>query len=151
VATVEQTMMKVQRILTGPMGLRVMLDGDRFSVTFKDASTSVVIRVMDGGKDREGEPRTYVVVTSTILREVKPSAELFEWVARQGGSKWFGHVEVHDEAQTGTVYLMMSHTLLGDYLDEKELEAAMWVVFSSADSWDDELQKRFGGKRWMDP
>jgi hypothetical protein len=143
--------MKVQRILTGPMGLRVMLEGEKFSVTFKDASTSVVIRVMDGGKDREGEPRTYVLITSTILREVKPSAELFEWVARQGGSKWFGHVEVHDEPQTGTVYLMMSHTLLGDYLDEKELEAAMWVVFSSADGWDDELQKKFGGKRWMDP
>src|SRR5690606_24051310 len=29
-ATVEQTMMKVQRILTGPMGLKVMLEGDRF-------------------------------------------------------------------------------------------------------------------------
>ena len=150
-ATVEQTTMKVQRLLTGAMGLRVMLDGDKFSVTFKEASTSVAIRVLDGGKDREGEPRTYVLITSAILREVKHSPALFEWVAKQGGSKWFGHVEVHDEPATGTVYLMMSHTLLGDYLDERELEAAMWAVFTSADTWDDELQKQFGGKRWMDP
>lgn len=38
-ATVEQTMMKVQRILTGPMGLRVMLEADRFRITFNESST----------------------------------------------------------------------------------------------------------------
>lgn len=151
-ATVEQTMMKVQRLLTGPMGLRVVLEGDRFSVTFQDTSTSVQLRVLDGGKDQDGEPRTYVLITSLILKRVKPTPALFEWVARQGGSRWFGHVEVHDDpAEPGTVYLLMSHTLLGDYLDEKELAAGMWSVLSSADAWDEELQKQFGGRRWMEP
>lgn len=150
-ATVDQTMMKVQRLLTGPMGLRVSLAGESFSVRFEDSSTSVQLRVQDWGKDSEGEPRTLVLISSMILKQVKPSPELFEWVARQGGSKWFGHIEVYDDkAAPGTVFLLMSHTLLGDYLDEKELGSAMYGVLASADGWDDELQQRFGGKRWID-
>jgi hypothetical protein len=149
-ATVEQTMMKVQRLLTGPMGLKVTLDGDSFHIRFQDASTSVQLRVQDWGKDRDGEPRTLVLISSLILRGVKPTPALYEWVARKGGSRWFGHVEVYDDREPGSVYLILSHTLLGDYLDEKELEVAMWSVLAGADGWDDELQKQFGGKRAVD-
>jgi hypothetical protein len=149
-ATVDQTMMKVQRILTGPMKLQITLNGDSIGVRFQDTSTSVALRVMDWGKDQEGEARSLVLITSIILRGVTPSAQLFEWVAREGGSKWFGHVEVHPDGDQGKVLLMMSHTLLGDYIDEKELQTAMWSVLAAADGWDDELQKRFGGKRWID-
>ncbi len=149
-ATVEQTMMKVQRIMTGPMGLKVMLDGDGFRVTFQDSSTFLRLRVFEVGEGSDGEPRSVVLVTAPILREVKPGPELFEWVARNGGSRWFGHVEVHDIEDTDDVNLIFSHTLLGDYLDQPELEAAMWGVLSVADTWDDELQQRFGGKRGMD-
>jgi hypothetical protein len=150
VATVEQTMMKVQRILTGPMDLRVTLNKETFSVQFADTSTSVLIRVQDWGADSEGDPRTLVLLTSLILREVRPSPALFEWVGRNGGSRWFGHVEVHDSSKSGMVDLLMSHTLLGDFLDEKELETGVYSVLGSADAWDDELQQRFGGKRWVD-
>ncbi len=149
-ATVEQTMMKVQRLLTGPMNLRISLAKDTFRVSFTDMSTVVELRVVDWGKDREGEPQTLVLVTSLILSEVTPTPALYEWVARKGGSRWFGHVEVHDDKVPGTVYLLMSHTLLGDYIDERELEAAMWSVIGGADAWDDELQKQFGGKRFVD-
>ena len=150
-ATVDQTMMKVQRLLTGPMGLKISLAGETFSVRFQDASTSVQLRVQDWGKDKEGEPRTLVLISSLILKQVKPTPELFEWVARQGGTKWFGHVEVYDDSSLpGTVFLIFSHTLLGDYLDEKELESAMYAVLSTADTWDDELLAKFGGKRWLD-
>jgi hypothetical protein len=150
-ATVEQTMMKVQRLLTGPMGLRITLaPNDSFWVTFSDSSASLQVRVRDGGKDREGEQRTMVLISSLIIRDVKPTPALFEWVARNGGSKWFGHIEVYDDKEPGTVYLLMSHTLLGDYLDQKELEGGMWTVLNAADAWDDELQKQFGGKRSSD-
>lgn len=150
-ATAEQTMMKVQRLMTGPMGLRISLEGgDRITVHFQDSSTSVNLRIKEWGKDREGEPQSLVLISSLILRGVKPTPALFEWVARQGGTKWFGHVEVYDDEEPGTVYLMMSHTLLGDYLDEKELEIGMFSVLRAANAWDDELQKQFGGKRWAD-
>lgn len=149
-ASVEQTMMKVQRLLTGPMGLRVSIEGERLSVQFQQMSTAVYLRVQDWGKDSDGEPRSLVLITSLILRGVTPTPALYEWVARNGGSRWFGHVEVHDDKEPGTVYLLMSHTLLGDFLDERELGAAMYGVLAGSDEWDDQLQKQFGGKRWSD-
>ena len=150
-ATVEQTMMKVQRLLTGPMGLRIQLAGDTITVAFSDSSTAVHLRVIDGGQNDEGDTRTFVRITSPILRSVRPSPELFEWVAKEAGYNWFGHVAVSDDTnEPGKLFVMMIHTLLGDFLDEGELEAAMFGVLSSADHWDDELKKRFGGKRWAD-
>jgi hypothetical protein len=149
-ATVDETMMKVQRLLTGPMGLEIGLKGDLFTVRFTDASTAVHVRVRDWGKDSEGQPRSLVLVSAPILREVPPSPALFEWVARNGGTRWFGHVEVYDDREPGKVSLFFSHTLLGDYLDEKELAAALWGVLQGADEWDDQLKAQFGGKRWID-
>ena len=140
-ATVEQTLLKVQRILTGPLGLRIQFDGDTISVGFSDASTRVHFGVYDWGTNRDGEPRTLVRVSAPILWEVRPTTELYERVAREGGGYFFGHVMVRDD-EAGTVYLMMSHTLLGDYLDAPELEAAMWGVLGTADGLDDQLQAR---------
>lgn len=150
-ATLEQTMMKVQRILTGPMGLKVMIAEDMFRISWTDMSTHLYVRVVQWEKDQDGQPRTLVVITAPILFEVPATSELFEWVARNGGSRWFGHLEVHDEdEQPGQVRLYFSHTLLGDFIDQPELESALWAVITTADSWDDELQPKFGGKRASD-
>jgi hypothetical protein len=150
-ATVEQTMMKVQRILTGPLNLRITMSGETISVRWEGSSTVVNLRVFDWGKDKEGEPRTLVVISSPLLGLVPPSPALYEWVARNGGSRWFGHVEVYDDSRDKSkLSLIFSHTLLGDYLDEAELSAAMFGVIGTADSLDEELQKLFGGKRWVD-
>lgn len=150
-ATVEQTTLKVQRILTGSMGLRVQLDGDTMTVQFQDMSTSVRLRVVDWGEDADGEPRTVIRLAAPILWAVPPTPELFEWVAREGGDFLFGHVIATEDADTpDTVFLLMTHTLLGDYLDEPELASAMFGVLTAADELDDELQEKFGGKRLVD-
>jgi hypothetical protein len=150
-ATVEQTTMKVQRILTGPMNLRVMLGQDSFQIRFSDTSTSINIKVYDWGKDKDGEPRTLVGVSSLILREVTPTPALYEWVAKASGTIWFGRIEVIDDAANpGKVSLVLAHVLLGDYLDEKELSSVVWGILSSADQYDDQLKEKFGGKRWAD-
>lgn len=150
-ATLEQTLMKVQRIMTGPMGLKVLVEGDRFRVTFRESSTHLIIRVASWGKDSDGEPRTVVLVMAPILASVPATPELFEWVARNGGSRWFGHVDVQDsEDNPGHVEMFFSHTLLGDFIDQPELETAMWAILGTADELDDELQEKFGGKRMED-
>ena len=150
-ATVEQTTMKVQRLLTGPLGLKIGLERDIFSIVFSDLSTSVQIRIHEWVKDQEGEPQTLVLISSLILKDVKPTPALFEWVARHGGTRWFGHVEVADDQNSpGKVILVFAHTLLGDYLDEKELGHGVFGILQGANEWDDELQKKFGGKRWVD-
>lgn len=150
-ATVEQTMMKVQRILTGPMNLRLQLQGNSVVVSFSDVSTQVRVTVRDWGTTSDGDPRTLVQVDAPILWSVEPTHELFEWVAREGANYLFGHVMVLDDTNdAGKVFLLMSHTLLGDYLDEAELASALWGVLSTADDLDDKLQARFGGKRLVD-
>ena len=150
-ATVEQTMMKVQRILTGPMKLRIQLQGTTMYVQFSDTSTQVSISVSDWGPGRDGEPRSLVNLSSPILWAVPKTPELFEWVAREGGRYYFGHVMAADDVrESGRIFLSMNHTLLGDYIDEEELASALYAVLNTADQLDDELQKRFGGKRWTD-
>ena len=148
-ANVDQTMMKVQRILTGPMGLRISLSGSSIIVTFTDVSTRVNVNVQDWGVDKNGDPQTLVQLSCPILWEVDPSPALFEWIARQ--SYYFGHITAHDDTSApGKLFLLMSHTLLGDYLDEEELNSALYAILGTADKLDDELKQKFGGKRLAD-
>ena len=150
-ATVDQTMMKVQRLLTGPLKLRIQLEGETIGVRFTDVSTQVHIRVLDWGKNKDGEPRSLVRVSAPILRGVTPSPQLYEYLAREAPRLWFGNIAVWDDEETkGALSLTLGHTLLGDYLDEEELASTLFGVLNSADELDDVLQKRFGGKRWVD-
>jgi len=150
-ATVDQTMMKVQRLLTGPMGLRIDLSGDLIGVRFTDSSTQIHVRILDWGKNKEGEPRTLVRISAPVLRAVPPSPALYEYIVREAPKLWFGTLEVNDDSQNaGMLFISMGHTLLGDYLDEEELKSALFGVLGAADERDDQMQKRFGGKRWAD-
>lgn len=150
-ADVDVTMMKVQRLLTGPMGLRVTLQGDRISISFTDSSTRVDVSVYDWGKDKDGDPSSVVQLSCPILWEVDPTPALYEWIARQGGAFYFGHLVAYDDSSAaGKLFLAMTHTLLGDYLDEAELSAALFAMLGTADRLDDELKEKFGGKRLAD-
>jgi hypothetical protein len=46
--------------------------------------------------------------------------------------------------------LWFQHAILGDDLDEVELEAAIGIVAEVADGWDDRLAAEFGGLRYAD-
>jgi hypothetical protein len=150
-ATVDQTMLKIQRLLTGPMGLRIQLVGDAIRVTFTDSSSAVHLRVVDWGKTKDGEPQTLVRISAPILYNVKPSNELYQYLLREAPEKWFGkYIILDDQDNPGMVVVSVVHTLLGDFLDEGELGAGMYGVLYAADEQDDIMQKRFGGKRWID-
>jgi hypothetical protein len=151
VASVDQTMMKVQRILTGPMNLRISLQGTAIMVTFNDVSTRVNISVDDWGTNGDGDPQSLVRLSCPILWEVEPNPALYEWIAREGTKYFFGHVAAYDDSSAeGKLFLSMQHTLLGDFLDEGELSAALYAMLGTADKLDDELKGKFGGKRLAD-
>lgn len=150
-ADVDTTMMKVQRLLTGPMGLRIALQGETITVTFSDSSTRVNLNFSAWGQNKAGDASTLIQLSAPLLWEVDPSPTLFEWVAREGGKYYFGHVTVFDDQSApGKLFLMMKHTLLGDYLDEEELHWALYTLLQTADGLDDELKGKFGGKRLAD-
>lgn len=150
-ADVDTTMMKVQRLLTGPMGLRIQLQGETITVTFNDSSTRVNLNVTAWGQNKSGDPSSLVRLSCPLLWEVEPTPAVYEWIAREGGKYYFGHVSAYDDASAaGKLFLMMQHTLLGDYLDEEELHWALYTMLQTADGLDDELKGKFGGKRLAD-
>lgn len=140
---------KVQRILVEEMDVEARLIPDGFQVPY--ASTAVNIRVIEQG-DGEPSARVLVSLSAPTLRHVKASPELFEWIATEGGTYFFGHAiwtQYSDEPGLGIV--TFEHTLLGDFLDTAELAGALVALANTSDDLDDELQKRFGGKRFVDP
>jgi hypothetical protein len=151
VANVDMTMMKVQRILTGPMGLRIQLHGSSIAIQFTDVSTRVNLSVDEWGTNSDGDPQSLVRLSCPILWEVDPTPGLYEWIAREGGNYFFGHVSAQDDSTApGKLFLVMQHTLLGDFLDEGELSSALYAMLGTADRLDDELKGKFGGKRLAD-
>ena len=150
-ASVDQVTMKVQRLLSGNMGLRIEIDNGDFILRYSDVSTILRVAISDWTTPGADESETIVTLSSPVLFGVKPTEELFKWVAMEGSRYFFGHLRVmEDNPDRGGVFIVFTHTLLGDYLDQKELEHAVWSVLNTADSLDDELQQRFGGTRLIE-
>ena len=55
-----------------------------------------------------------------------------------------------EEDEDGTLSLFLVHKLIIEDLDASELTAAVYSVALTADELDEDLQKRFGGKRCQD-
>jgi hypothetical protein len=146
-ATVEATTQKVQRILVSKFG-NVTLTEDGFMI--REGSTAVQIRVHDFGKATDGSPSSVVTIWAPVAREIKPTPELFRWACTEGQQRYFGRVSVYEEPGGDACHVALDHTLLGDFLDPDELVSGVVFVTLGADELDDQLQKRFGGKRFID-
>lgn len=134
---------KVQRFLADMVGgLQLTATGD---FTFQFGSARVFINCASFGPAGD----TLVRVTAPVLFECKPSPELYEHIATHSDDYLFGHLSAQTQ-QDGTVAVMFTHILLGDFLDPEELKRAVGGVVSTADQIDDELKTRFGGKRFHD-
>ena len=90
---------------------------------------------------------TSVEVWAPVIVDVKPTAALFEWVARDGQDYNYGGFRVLDYGDSKNVQLQFRVSLPGDSLDPGELKDALLAVALTADDMDDDLKKLFGGKR----
>lgn len=146
---------RVLDMLTEGLGIQVQLRPENeVLVELPDSSTAVFIRfVAKEFEAAEIEDQVFVNVSAPLLRGLSLTPELYRWVAIEGTTYDVGCVQLYevdedDGSQTG--FLRFAYTLLGDYLDEDELESALWTVLFTADRLDDELQAQFGGRRWVD-
>jgi hypothetical protein len=140
-ANVAAVSQKVQRILTDMLGsVRVGKDGS-FYMTNESAAIFVEVKEWGDG--------VVVKILSPMLRQVRATAEVYEWVATEGQSLWFAHARVVDRGE-GLCDILMEQDLLGDTLDPEELTTAVSAVAITANDLDDKLQSRFGGIRWTD-
>lgn len=128
---------KVQTFLTRNFRTEVHSDGD-FSVP--RGSTRVFVRVAP-----HGEAYTTVFLLAPVVLQAPATPELFRYVATTDNYV-FGRL-VAVENDNGTVDILLNHMLLGDFLDEDELGYSVGGVVGAADSLDDELVARFGGRK----
>lgn len=140
-ATVAETKERVQTYLTRHAPVSIDSDGD-LSVSMGSARVFVRVREHPGGD------ATVVDCWSIVLAEAPVTADLYEFVATQSDGFIFGHLSLHVDDASNTGMVLLSHRLLGDYLDEDELMYAVGGLVGSADSIDDDLKNRFGGRRF---
>ena len=146
-ATVEATTQKVQRMLVSQFG-NVMLAEDGFAI--EHGSTRVNVEIKEFGKDSDGNARSMVHLWAPVGRGLKPSADLFRWVATEANQYNFGATTVVEGPDGKECLVVFKHTLLGDFLDPDELEAGVAMVAFTADELDGLVRTKFGGKRYTD-
>ncbi|MDR2454634.1 MAG: hypothetical protein LBD51_08925 [Bifidobacteriaceae bacterium] len=131
---------KVQQYLTSILGtVTIDSDGD---FTVRADSARGFVRVV--GNDGDGP--TFVSIFVPVLIGVTDSPELHRWVAYRSEDVYGGFYlrQRSDER----IDLMLSHVLLGDYLDEPEIGYALTWIMQTANEVDEELQSKFGGARF---
>ena len=153
-ADLDRVRYKVQRMLSKKwdvkLGNRPETIGD-YTLNFESTQLNIIIDEKTFG----GDDSVVVRCHAPILYNVPLSPELYEWVSTVGASYDFGTavvVQLEDESQDQPTEgnLWLCHTLLGDYLDPQELHWAVGAVGFTADRLDDELQSKFGGRRFAD-
>jgi len=130
-------------MLTDLVG-RVEIDKDG-DFTFAHESTRVFVAVRPWNNDTNVVVQ-FIAVTNC---ELQGSPELFEHIATQANHYLFGALSLF-KREDGMYNANLKHTVLGDTLDPDEFKHGLLCVTATADKIDDEIQKRFGGKRMAD-
>jgi hypothetical protein len=128
---------KVQTYLRELVGrFEVDEDGD---YSFRDGSARLFVSVSELGE------RAVVDIWSILALDVPESPELYEFVATT--SYRFGSLLARKQ-DDGKLRVLLTHSLLGDFLDPDELKMAAVMIGTTADDVDDEVRSRFGGVRF---
>jgi hypothetical protein len=85
---------------------------------------------------------TVVQIRAPTNQDVPVDGRLTSFLAAENAKFVFGGFALEEES--GTV--VFRHTLLGDFLSRVELLTAIEAVTETADRYDDEIQRRFGGR-----
>ncbi len=91
-----------------------------------------------------------VLVAAPVALDVPASPELYEHVARQGGSPSLGAMVVMEAGSMGLVNVLLFHHIYGNCLDRAELLTSVANVAGQADDADEAFVERFGGRRFSD-
>lgn len=144
--TVEQVRNKVLRMMAQSFQVKLNDDGD---VIVRYESATCLVTVVDWQSNNEGR-NTLVHVRIPILWNVSLTPELYKWVATEGQNYMIGTVRVKMVEGKTEGNLWFVQYLLGDNLDVNELENTVKFMLGDSNRLDDELQKKFGGKRTTD-
>ncbi|MCS6914215.1 MAG: YbjN domain-containing protein [Myxococcales bacterium] len=141
VPAIERTCGLIERTL-GPSNAFRKVDTGLYVV--KQGSSYVMIAVMASGPKQD---RALVRVTAQVVSGVRAEPSLFRQLLILNGTLRFGAFAYVPEGEI----VLFTHTLLGgSTLDPNELVAAVHDVALVADSYDDRIVARYGGRRMQD-
>lgn len=134
-----ETFEKTREFLGVLLGeVNVKLIGESFAM--QEGSTFVYARPFAIGKKRAGvEIFSYVAVGVDVTPELMRHLLTYNLRLIMGG---FGLMIGED----GKAAVILTHTILGDSMDQDELFASLSSVARVADELDDQIVKAFGGK-----
>lgn len=115
--------------------------------TLRKGSARAFVEIDSSAENSYTDAPTFVRITVPLLQQVSETPELHRHIAFGADTHRFGTLALKADEQHGTC-IFFCHTLLGDYLDDDELGHALGGMLDDADDLDDELQQRFGGKRF---
>jgi hypothetical protein len=130
VSAVDNTRNKVQRILTQIGRTEIDKDGD---FVLRHESAVMFVRVMKGF----GDDGTLVRFTCPLVLNVPLTPQDYK-IGSCG--LWMDS----DDAKTGSI--VFSYTIVGDDVDESEVEAAAMVTLLTSNDLDNQLRDKFGGE-----
>jgi len=147
---------KVQRFAKQLFNIVEINDDGSLSIPYE--STHVFIEVHDttstdpdfaAFKKENDLSNSIVSVWAMVTMDVKPTNELYKWIATEGQEFDYGSFKVvpRDDGFVNVVYRC---TLSGDKLDAGELKQALLAVASTADNNDESIKSRFGGNTVSD-
>lgn len=139
---IKKTTEKLQGYLTELLGTIEITKNGAFVV--RKGSTLITLRVTEGIGDT-----STIIVCGLILDDVPRSDELNEYIAFSDVSL-YGSLALTEAEDPSLCNIRLFDTLLGDYLDQGEVEASVFSAAWVCDRLDDELQARFGGERFED-
>jgi len=105
------------------------------SLSYGSAEVTVTVDVFD-------EDQAVVKVRAEAVTGATSSPELFHHIATT--STEIGHLRAVEQPG-GTVTILLSHSLLGEFLNPAELRMTIVALALVADQVDDGLAERFGG------
>jgi len=106
---------------------------------FGDLSDAVAVWVLPQEWE-DGD--TLVQVMSIVRTGVRTGPELDVFLAEENGKVMFGKLVSDEKGE-----VRFTHPLLGNFLNRVELQAAIGIVASMAQSYDHVVAERFGGRR----
>lgn len=134
IEAVAETTAQVREHLAPFDDVTVNEDGSA-TLLWGSARVDVTVGVFD-------EDQSVVQVRATAVTGATASPELYEHVATTALD--LGHYSVEPE-DGGTVAIVISHGLIGEFLNPAELRMTVVAVAHAADTTDDALAARFGG------
>ena len=140
---VRATRAKVEKLLTEATGGKGVQTDSRGLFTFPFESTRVFLGVAP-----LAEQYSIIDIHAVTNFDVPASDELRRFLLEASSRAAFGHTELAEK--DGKALVVFAHRIMGDFLDEEELRSAVSCVALTADRLDDEIQQRFGGKRFKD-